>query len=315
MQTRTEQDTTDTVEHIGFDDLVGRFLEKEPTTRTLAEFAARTHPGTVRDVNEDHYLVVRRSRQREVLLTSLPVELLPHSEQAAYSLAVADGMGGHAFGELASFLALRTGWDLGGGEVKWPVKMNDRESTELMEKATVFFSLIDRTLHVAAQEQPRLMGMGTTLTVGYVIGPNLFVIHAGDSRAYLFRDSQLRRLTRDHTLAQVMIDAGFVEPGSAGARRGRHILTNCLGGPNLSVEVDVDCHQLLSGDRVLLCTDGLTDHLEDEEILALLQRHADLDDACRALIELALERGGKDNVTVVLASFAFPGPEEEFPAG
>jgi protein phosphatase len=314
MQPRADQDAIDTADYVAFDDLVGRFLEQEPTTRTLAQFAARTHPGRVREVNEDHYLVVRRRRLREILLTSLPVELLPRPEQVAYSLAVADGMGGHAFGELASFLALRTGWDLGVSEIKWPVKMNERESSELREKAAVFFSLIDRTLHLAAQDQPRLTGMGTTLTVCYVTGPDLFVIHVGDSRAYLFREGKLRRLTRDHTLEQTMIDAGYVEPGSPEARRGRHVLTNCLGGPNLSVEADVEHHQLHSGDRVLLCTDGLTGHLEDEDILTVLARHADLDLAGRTLVDLALERGGKDNVTVVLASFAFPGPAEEFPA-
>ena len=85
-------------------------------------------------------------------------------------------MGGHAFGEMASFLALRTGWELGAGEVKWSVKMNDRESNEMMKKADVFFRLIDRTLRDVGEEQPRLRNMGTTLTVCYVTGPDLFVI-------------------------------------------------------------------------------------------------------------------------------------------
>jgi protein phosphatase len=313
IQPQKHPDPGDTADYLSFDDLVGRFFEKEPTTRTHAEIAAKTHPGLVREVNEDHYLVVRRRREREVILTSLPVELLPQVEQEAYSLAVADGMGGHAFGELASFLALRTGWELGGGEVKWPVKMNERESKELRDKAVVFFSLIDRTLHVAAQEQPRLTGMGTTLTVCYVTGPDLFVIHAGDSRAYLCRQSNLTRLTRDHTLAQTMIDAGYIQPDSPESHHARHILTNCLGGPHHTVDVDVQRHQLVSGDRVLLCTDGLTDHLEDPDILGVLEQHPDNADACKALVDLALERGGKDNVTVVLARFSYPGPAAEFP--
>jgi protein phosphatase len=301
----------DTADFITLDDLVGRFYEAEPRSRVVAEFGARTHPGKVRAANEDSYLVVRRRRERDVLLSSVPVELLPRTEQAAYSLAVADGLGGHVFGELASLLALRTGWEMGEGEVKWPVKINDRESAEFREKAAVLFRKIDRTIHEAIAEQPRLAGMGTTLTACYVTGPELFVVHAGDSRAYLYRGGALRRLTRDHTLAQVLIDAGVAAPGSPEERKRRHVLTNCLGGPRLDVEVDVDHHRLEDGDRLLLCTDGLTDHVEDPEIAALLERHPAPDDACRALVDLALERGGKDNVTAVVGRFWFPGPEPD----
>src|SRR5689334_15776445 len=98
--------------------MVARFYEVEPRVPVRLEAAARTHPGLVRPMNEDNYLVVRRRRLREVMASSLPVELLGEPEQRAYTLAVADGMGGHAFGELASLLALRSGWDLGGDEVK-----------------------------------------------------------------------------------------------------------------------------------------------------------------------------------------------------
>ncbi len=183
----------------------------------------------------------------------------------------------------------------------------------MMKKADIFFRLIDRSLRDAGEEHPRLRNMGTTLTVCYVTGPELFVIHAGDSRAYLSRDGELRRLTRDHTLAQTMIDAGVAEEGSPEERKRQHILTNCIGGPDLGLEVNVDHHRLRSGDQLLLCTDGLTKHLEDPEIAEVLGRHPGPEDACRALVNLALERGGKDNVTVVLGRFAFPGPAEEFP--
>jgi protein phosphatase len=299
----------DTSEYISFDDLVGRFYEAEPRSRVLAEFGARSHPGKVRAVNEDSFMVVRRRRERDVILSSIPVELLPQPEQAAYALAVADGMGGHAFGELASLLALQTGWEMGEDEVKWPVKINDRESTELKEKAAVLFRKIDRTIHEAVAEQPRLAGMGTTLTICYVAGPELFVMHAGDSRAYLHRGGTLQRLTRDHTLAQTLIDAGLAVPGSPEERKRRHVLTNCLGGPKLSVHVDVDHLRLEDGDRLLLCTDGLTDHADDREIADLLERHPAPDDACRALVDFALEGGGKDNVTAVVGRFSFPEPD------
>jgi protein phosphatase len=307
----TDQKTSDTSQYLAFDDLVGRFYELKPLGEVRVELGALTSPGLVREINEDQYLVVRRRRNREVLLTSMPIELLPQSEQTAYTLAVADGIGGHAFGELASFLAMRTGWDLGQDEVKWMVKVNEREVKELRKKARVFFRLIDRTLHAAAAERPRLAGMGTTLTLCYTTGPELFVMHAGDSRAYLYRDGLLRQLTHDHTVGQALVDAGLAAPGSPEAKRRRHALTNCLGGPNLSVEADVGHHGLLDGDRLLLCTDGLSDMVEDPEIASVLASHPGSQDACRALVDLALEHGGKDNVTVVVARYEFPSIDDD----
>jgi protein phosphatase len=299
----------DTAEYLSLDALLGRFFEVEPRSLVLAEFGARSHPGKVRAINEDSYMVVRRRRERDVLLSSIPVELLPQAAQVAYTLAVADGLGGQAFGELASFLALWTGWEMGAGEVKWPVKINDRESAELKEKATVFFQQIDRTLHDAASERPRLAGMATTLTACYIAGPELFVMHAGDSRAYLYRGGTLRRLTKDHTHAQKLIDAGLATPGSPEERRGRHRLTNYLGGLELNVEVDFDHLGLEDGDWLLLCTDGLTDLAGEQEIADVLERHPAPDDASRALVDLALERGGRDNVTAVVGRFSISRPE------
>lgn len=303
----------DSEEYLGFDELVRRYFELEPRRPMRVAFGARTHPGKVREQNEDNYLIVRRRRVRRVVRSSLPVELLPRPEQVAYSMAVADGIGGHAFGELASYLALRTGWDLGEDEVKWAVKMNDREARELTRKARVFFRLIHRTLHSTAVDQPRLRGMGTTLTIAYTVGARLFVLHAGDSRAYVSsRDGRLEQLTKDHTVGQALIDAGVAQPDSPEVRRRRHALTNCLGGPALSVDVEVVQRQLEDGDRLLLCTDGLTDLVTDAEIAQHLAAHADPDAACHALVEHALERGGKDNVTVVIGRFEFPdGPASD----
>lgn len=313
MSEPSEPDLTETGEHPTFEELLARHYEVEPRMPVVAEFAALTDRGKVRETNEDQYLVVRRRRGREVLLSSLPVELLPKAEQVAHTLAVADGMGGHAFGELASLLALRTGWDLGGGEVKWPVKMNEREADELHQKAILFYRLIHDQLRDAGRERPRLAGMGTTLTIAYTFGPELFILHAGDSRAYLARGGTLQRLTRDHTLAQTLLDAGAITRGSPEERRSRHVLTNCLGGPAVGVEVDFGHHRLLDGDRVLLCTDGLTDVVDDVEIAAILDRERPLDELSRALLDLALERGGKDNVTVILGRYRFPAVADELP--
>jgi protein phosphatase len=304
MESIPDRELPDTGEFATFEELVAQFYEAEPRTAVGVEFGALSHRGLVRDENEDHYLVVRRCRRREVLLSNLALGQPCQDEQEAYTLAVADGLGGLAFGELASYLALRTAWDLGGNEIKWAVKMNRRESDELKLKAAVLFGLLDRGLRSAAKVQPQFSGMGTTLTVCYTTGPDLFVLHAGDSRAYLYRGGVLCRLTQDHTVAQRMLDAGEAEPESGEEMSQRHVLTNYLGGG--SVKVDVEHHQLVHGDWLLLCTDGLTDMVSEEEIAALLIAHPRPDDACRALVDRALDCGGFDNITVVLASYTIP---------
>jgi PPM family protein phosphatase len=304
MESNPDQELPENGKHVAFEELVARFFEDEPRTVVGVDFGALSHRGLVREDNEDHYLVVRRRRVRDVLLSNLPVEELNRSEQQAYALAVADGLGGHAFGEIASFLALRVVWELGGSEINWPIKMNRRVSEELELKAAVLFRLLDKALQSAAKVQPQLSGMGTTLTVCYTTGPELFILHAGDSRAYLYRGGALRRLTRDHTAAQEIIDAGMAEPESDTETSYRHVLTNWIGGG--SVKADVAHDRLADGDRLLLCTDGLTDLVPEVEIAALLTEHFMPDDACRGLVERALDYGGEDNVTVVLADFTIP---------
>ena len=172
MKSNPDRKLPDTADDVVFEKLIARFFEDEPRTVVCVEFGALTDRGLVRDNNEDHYLVVRRRRERDVLLTNLPEEHLNRSEQQAY---VAGGSpmawGGHAFGEVASFLALREVWDLGGSEINWPIKMNRRESEELEFKAAVIFRLLDKALQSAAKEQPQLSGMGTTLTICYTTGP------------------------------------------------------------------------------------------------------------------------------------------------
>jgi protein phosphatase len=301
METGPDRESPDTGEYAAIEKLIARFYEDQPHTAVRVEFGALSHRGLVREDNEDHYVVVRRRRVRDVLMSNLPIELLSQKKQDAYALVVADGLGGHAFGELASYLALQAAWDLGSTEIKWAFKINESEADELMLKASVLFTLLDRAVLSAAKAHPELAGMATTLTACYTTGPELFVLHAGDSRAYLYRGGALLRLTRDHTRAQEMIDAGIAEPDSDAEICERHVLTNWLGVGR--ARVDVEHHRLADGDRLLLCTDGLTDPVSETEIAALLDEHPRPEDACTALVDRALEYGGFDNITVVLASF------------
>lgn len=296
-------DLSDTAEYVAFNEQVGNYYEAEPRTRMLFSVAGRTHPGLVRPNNEDHYAVVDRYRVRELVCSSLPAEMFETTEEHAYVMAVADGMGGRKFGELASLLALRIGWELGGEEIKWSMKVNSREVEDMKQKAEVFFRLVHEALHAEIRENPRLVGMGTTLTACYSIGPNLFVMHVGDSRAYHFSQGSLHQVTRDHNLGQLLIDAGEAQPDSPVVKRMHHVLTNVLGGPERSIHVEVHHESLADGDRVLLCTDGLTDMVTDDEIAQVLRDVPDPDTACRTLVDLALKNGGKDNVTVVIGNY------------
>lgn len=272
------------------------------------EFGAVSHPGKVRSNNEDHFLIQRHRRTLSVLSTNLPEELRHDDrvDEDAYCLAVADGMGGVAFGELASALALRTLTDLVLSAIKWSVKLTRREIAEADQKIQAYYDLIDQSLIDRSWSEPRTAGMGTTLTAAYTVGPMAFIAHAGDSRAYHFRESRLQRLTHDHTLAQELADVGAIDPEEIATHRLRNTLTNYLGGPREGVQPQVIHQRLADGDRLLLCTDGLTDLVCDEEISTLLKRHGSPQDACQALVDLALERGGKDNVTVLVGQYSVP---------
>lgn len=284
-----------------------RYFEAEPRARIEVEVHGKTHPGMVRENNEDQYLAVRRLRTREILATSMPVELLEPGVDSAYAFSVADGLGGQKFGEIASLVTLRNGFEMGGDEIKWTVRLNDEEIEDLRRKAEIFCKLLDESLRREIQDNPRLAGMATTLTLCYTTGPHLFTVHVGDSRAYLFREGSLSQLTRDHTLGQHLIDLGEVEAGSPQARRFRHILTNCIGGTEANVFVDFGHHILEDGDVVVLCTDGLYEMVSDPEITAVLKGDLAVKDCCERLMELALKNGGKDNITILAARFKFAG--------
>ena len=136
------------------------------------------------------------------------------------------------------------------------------------------------------------------MTAAYLASHHAFVGHIGDSRAYLFRHGELAQLTRDHTLAQDLIDAGADRDRTSGYQ---HLLTNCLGGTKDKVKVEIHQLRMLDGDRLLLCSDGLTDMVSDETIAKTLDELPVAQESCDRLIQLALDNGGRDNVTVVIA--------------
>jgi len=148
--------------------------------------------------------------------------------------------------------------------------------------------------------------MGTTLTATYSFGSDLFVMHVGDSRAYIWRQGELRQLTRDHTIAQEMADAGALTPEEAAGHRLSHVLTRAIGGGADEIDTSVEYHEIHDGDSLMLCTDGLTNMVSNRGIASILERDLPAEDSCKALVQKALDAGGKDNITVVIGKYRLP---------
>ena len=268
------------------------------------EFGALSHCGLVRTNNEDHYSVMRRYRSREVLLTNMPPDSHSIRKDEAYALAVADGVGGAAFGELASMLALRTGCELTGKAFNWNFQLSESEIADLEEKMNVCMQLIHRRLKKEAEVNASYEGMGTTLTGALTVGLDAFITHVGDSRAYLFRRGTLHRLTKDQTLAELMASLGLIATVDEAAQRFKNTLVSCLGGNFDKVEVQTTHVVMEDGDQLLLCSDGLTDMVSDADIASILAHPSAPQVRCQELTDAALNGGGKDNVTVVLGKYS-----------
>jgi len=288
---------------------------KPASTSVRADFGAVSHAGLVRSKNEDHFLVSQTVREQRILLSNVPDDQFPVPlGDEGYVMIVADGMGGMAAGEVASRQAIATGLKLIQNSPKWGFKINRKEARELFERVNRHLQEIDRTLTEQSYSDRRYFGMGTTLTAAYSVGFDLFIVHVGDSRAYLYRKGELRQLTKDHTVAQAMADAGMIAPEEVRHHKRRNALTNFLGGHSGKVKADIRWLRLADADRVLLCSDGLTEMVDDASIASILSRNDEPSEAARALLEESLAHGGKDNVTVVIARYHVPGlrPEGTF---
>jgi protein phosphatase len=276
------------------------------------EAAGLSHRGAVRDHNEDHFLVARVERSLETLSTSLPSGEVPDRfGDHGCLMMVADGMGGAAGGEVASRTAISALVNIVLDVPDWIMRMDDEAEMELSRRAIQYCRQVNSALVARAQARPELSGMGTTMTVAYNVGEDLSLAHVGDSRAYLLRGDKLRQLTRDHTHVQRLIDAGTITREQGEKHRLRHVLTNVMGGTDESVHVDLRRLKLVEGDVLLLCTDGLSEVLGDDRIGEVLGSAETPESACRKLVDLALEGGGPDNVTVVAARWTAEEPETD----
>jgi serine/threonine protein phosphatase PrpC len=275
-----------------------------PASAIRVDSSGLSDRGKVRPDNQDHFYLSRLGRFSQTIATSLPAGELPdHLEEAGYVAVVADGMGGHAGGEVASRTAIIVFFHLLFDTPDWVLKVDDESARKILDRVASRYRSLDSLLAERARVDPGLKGMGTTMTLAYSIGLDLFLAHAGDSRAYLHRAGSIRQLTRDHTRVQALVDAGALTREEAATHRLRNVLTSVLGGSSPLTDVEVHRVPLAVGDTLLLCSDGLHGVAKDEEIASILGAATGSAAACRSLVDLALQRGGPDNVTAVVSRY------------
>lgn len=224
---------------------------------------------------------------------------------------VADGMGGHAAGEVASKIAVESIQDFirftsNDKEITWPYEFDETLSMAGNRLKCAIQSAHAKVLETTSQRK-EYQGMATTVVGILVENGKAEVAHVGDSRAYVVRDGKLIQLTSDHSWVNEQLRTGAISSAQARNHPYRNIVTRALGGPN-PLDVDVSEEPVNDGDIILLCSDGLNTMITDEEILEILTRNqSDLDKACQELISTANQHGGEDNVTAILVKFVAEG--------
>ncbi|HZJ42381.1 MAG TPA: protein phosphatase 2C domain-containing protein [Pyrinomonadaceae bacterium] len=288
-------------------DLLGQQFPDALSSNVRVDVFGLTHRGLVRPNNEDHFLVVRGGRELEAIMGNLPPDVVSRRfDEVFYGMAVADGLGGEVCGEIASRRALESLLSMVLHTPDWMLRLGKPEINEVMWRmADRFIRVHAALLHEAAQD-PYLQGMSTTLTTALTMGDDLIITHVGDSRVYLIRDGQMRQLTRDHTLAQQLIDAGIHNQNDQLVKELRNVLKQALGAKVSECRPEVDYLKLADGDQLLLCTDGLTDTVESGVIAQVLNKNNSAKATAEELLGLALEKGGPDNITLIVSRYAFP---------
>jgi protein phosphatase len=241
------------------------------------------------------------------MVTSLAAaDLPPRFEEYAYAMFVADGLGGEGSSARASRLALSTLAHLAIRYGKWNVRVAPDTLTDFIDQGEFFYRQVSGAVRDASQADGLLADLATSLTAVYISGADLFFAQVGHSRAYLFRRGALTQLTTDHTLAQLRVEGLTPTLLEQSKRDQQHVVTQTIGGRPDGPDVVIEHIQLWTGDRLLLCTNGLTDPVSEDQIADVLASRRRPTEECRRLVDLALEAGAQDNVTVLLADYWIP---------
>jgi protein phosphatase len=271
-----------------------------------------TDPGRTRPTNQDHYLIADLNKSMRVHDTSLTLdnETRIYGGSQGKLLLVADGMGGHAEGERACTIAVDQLTTYVLNSLGWCFRLEEDSEGDFEEDLKHALVSCQKSIEMVADRHPEMKSMGTTMTMVYIVWPRAFVVHVGDSRCYLQRNGQLDQITVDHTMSEVMSQAGQLSREEARHSPMGHVLINVLGGRSHDLFVDVRKLTLDRNDILLLCTDGLYDMVPNERLQELLNSNTSAEAACRKLVNLANENGGKDNITVIVSHFLSPQLDE-----
>ena len=265
--------------------------------KVRVEVAAKTDQGRTRDHNEDRFLVADLTRNSAA--PPLQPDVRPHEiGPRGTLLVVADGMGGAAAGELASQMATDTIY----AHLAKTWHDDDATPQRFAYRLKEAVEVANASIHAHARAHPEVRGMGTTTTAAGVLDDHLYLTQVGDSRAYLIRGGEAHQLTKDQSLMQRLVEAGELTEEEAAQSERRNIILQALG-PDPKVKVDLTHQQLRRGDILVLCSDGLSGQVKKEEIARIVTSAPNLAAAADKLIALANERGGPDNITVVVARF------------
>lgn len=267
--------------------------------RPRADCCGISDIGKLREVNEDRFAIMSLEKAVQLLHTNLDDDgvIARLARPSALVFIVADGVGGHAGGEEASGLVV-------GAMVEYLAEaahcFHATDATQEQEFIDQLAAAVERAHRRLTETYDMEGGPATTLTMVTVVWPRAYVVHVGDSRGYYLRRGRLRQFTSDQTIGDMVVDTGKVTEQDAERMGLFDILSSAVGGELLPAVGVVD---LEPGDAMLLCTDGLTKHVSDARIAQLLTSAPRAEDACRAMVEEALEQGGTDNVTVIVARF------------
>ncbi|MEZ6148617.1 MAG: protein phosphatase 2C domain-containing protein [Pirellulaceae bacterium] len=277
--------------------------------------AGRTDIGKKRENNQDQFLIADLNKSMLVQSTSLNLE----TQSRLYGMShgklfmVADGMGGHQAGNRAAVLAIDLLINQLLNSMHWFLQMDKPQE----EREQGFIADLKRMLQRAheaieqeSSEELSNQGMGTTLTMAYVIWPWMYVVHAGDSRCYLLRQEELEQITHDHTVSNQLVAQGGMTQEEAQSSRWSNVLYNALGAGARSVDAEVHKVALQAEDTILLCTDGLYRYIPDKEIKDILLSDLEPLECCRSFIEMSNFRGGADNITAIVARLGKPEQDE-----
>ncbi|HMA20496.1 MAG TPA: protein phosphatase 2C domain-containing protein [Gemmatimonadaceae bacterium] len=261
-----------------------------------------TDRGKVRSENQDHFLVSTVHPQLVIHNTSLPEpEKLPlRGTRFATVLVLADGVGGAAAGNAAARLATEAVMRYLTSTMRSYHAAGSSTEEELLASLKETALEAHHTVRSEADAHPEQKGMATTLTVCMVVYPFAYVVQVGDSRAYFFGDGKLSQLTRDQTVAQSLVDQGLMPKDRIDRSPFKHVLASAIGSDEaLPVITRFDISE--RGALILMCSDGLTKHVSDEEISTHIRSMRSSEQLAKALLQLALDRGGSDNVTIIAA--------------